>query len=335
MGEISNRFDNVLTKIDQGGYNGKEQDIFAWQPEQPPAYSQASMTSMGERAQYSERVYEPPSARAERDAHVDADWRMGTKAMVIKSVPMDCMNTIVFAIRGTATFMDWAVNLNTAPTSPAGFLDDPFNLCHAGFLSVARKMVTPVASRLRQLLEEDPSRASYSLLITGHSAGGAVAALLYSHMHASSNTASSELNAVAGCFKRIHCITFGTPPISLVPLTKPTDFARRPQFKKSLFMNFVNEGDPVTRADKAYVKSLLELFAAPAPPRIKPPSPTPNQPTALQRDHADPPSPHHYHHHILNHQHPVPNLENPLHPQLRRPHRSSPLRPAKGRESEG
>jgi hypothetical protein len=47
---------------------------------------------------------------------------MGTKAMVIKSVPMDDMNTIVFAIRGTQTFMDWAVNLRSAPVAPDGFL---------------------------------------------------------------------------------------------------------------------------------------------------------------------------------------------------------------------
>lgn len=237
-------------------------------------------------AQYSEHVYDRPTG-AERDAHVDADWRTGTKAMVIKSVPMDYMNTIVFAIRGTATFKDWAVNLNTAPTSPAGFLvrrtvlfvsrgagrvvetnqrqDDPGNLCHAGFLSVARKMVAPVARRLRQLLEEDPGRASYSLLITGHSAGGAVAALLYSHMLATSKSAESELNIVAGCFKRIHCITFGTPPVSLMPLATPDDYGRRPQLRKSLFFSFVNEGDPVPRADKAYVKSLLELLVAPPP----------------------------------------------------------------------
>ncbi|KAH6850429.1 Alpha/Beta hydrolase protein [Chaetomium sp. MPI-CAGE-AT-0009] len=325
--EISHRFDNVLTKIDCGDYNGKEHDIFAWQsaqtpaqpplPESPPAEKGSSKSSRKNQgkahpkgqttaaaavvsgsffakvdrysnsrlpmnlpplklyiptypllclaAQYSERVYEPPTARAERDAHVDADWRTGTKAMVIKSVPMDSMNTIVFAIRGTATFMDWAVNLDMTPTSPEGFLDDPGNLCHSGFLSVARKMVAPVARRLRQLLEEDPLRASYSLLITGHSAGGAVAALLYSHMLATSKAAETELNIVASCFKRIHCITFGTPPVSLVPLAKPSDYLSRPQLRKSVFLSFVNEGDPVTRADKAYVKSLLELFAAPAP----------------------------------------------------------------------
>lgn len=72
-------------------------------------------------AQYSERVYVRPAGK-ERDEHVDADWKMGTKAMVIKSVPMDDMNTIVFAIRGSQTFMDWAVNLNSSPAAPNGFL---------------------------------------------------------------------------------------------------------------------------------------------------------------------------------------------------------------------
>lgn len=218
-------------------------------------------------AQYSQRVYDNPRG-AERDAHVPSDWRTGTKAMCIKSVPMDHMNTIVFAIRGTATFMDWAVNLNMAPVSPGRFLDDPGNLCHAGFLSVAKKMVRPVAARLRQLLEQDPSRASYSLLITGHSAGGAVAALLYSHMLAVSRQAESELNILAGCFKRIHCVTFGTPPVSLLPLGKPD----RPNLRKSLFLSFINEGDPVVRADKAYVRSLLELLASPPPLLPSPPS---------------------------------------------------------------
>jgi hypothetical protein len=174
---------------------------------------------------------------------------------------MDHMSTIVFAIRGSASFMDWAVNLKTEPTSPINFLDDPGNLCHAGFLSVARKMIKPVAARLRQLLQDDPNRSCYSLMITGHSAGGAVAALLYSHMLAISEEARSELNILTGCFKRVHCVTFGAPPISLLPLEKPN----RPELRKSLFLSIVNEGDPVVRADKAYVKSLLELLSNPAP----------------------------------------------------------------------
>ena len=198
---------------------------------------------------------------------------MGTKAMMIKSIPVDHMNCIVFAIRGSQTFMDWAVNLNSVPVSPSEFLDDPGNLCHSGFLSVARKMIKPVAARLRSLLEENPSRSSCSLLMTGHSAGGAVASLLYAHMLA--EDVRSELNLLVGCFKRIHCLTFGAPPISLLPLAKPATLA----YKKSLFMSFINEGDPVPRADPAYVRSLLRLYVSPAPgsgcaltlPALKPP----------------------------------------------------------------
>jgi hypothetical protein len=211
-------------------------------------------------AQYSLNAYRKPRG-AEKDAYVDADWRIGTKAMVIKSVPIDDMNTVVFAIRGTQTFMDWAVNLNTATVSPSGFLDDPGNLCHAGFLDVARKMIRPVASRLRQMLEENPSRAACSLVITGHSAGGAVASLLFSHML--SHTTKSELNILTGCFKRVHCVTFGAPPVSLLPLSKPAGQERK--LRKNMFLSFVNEGDPVIRADKTYIRSLLELYGSPAP----------------------------------------------------------------------
>lgn len=209
-------------------------------------------------AQYSQRAYNKPSG-AERDAFVSADWRVGTKAMLIKGVAIDDMNCVVFAIRGSQTFLDWAVNLKAAPVSPGDFLDDPGNLCHQGFLSVARNMIKPVAARLRFLLEENPWRTSCSLIMTGHSAGGAVATLLYAHMLAES--VNSELNTLTGCFKRIHCMTFGSPPISLLPLTKSPIQRHR----KSLFMSFINEGDPVPRADKAYVRSLLSLYTSPAP----------------------------------------------------------------------
>lgn len=181
--------------------------------------------------------------------------------MCIKSIPMDSMHTIVFAIRGTSSFMDWAVNLNTAPMAPENFLDDAGNLCHAGFLTVARRMVGPVASRLRELLREDPARSRYSLLITGHSAGGAVASLLYAHMLARTAQARSELNVLTDSFRRVHCVTFGTPPLSLLPLMRPD----RPELKNSVFLSFINEGDPVARADKGYVMSLLELLASPVP----------------------------------------------------------------------
>ncbi|KAJ9608882.1 hypothetical protein H2200_006653 [Cladophialophora chaetospira] len=214
-------------------------------------------------AQYSNNAYLQPQSSSERKDFVSADGRSGAKAMVIKSIPCDDKKTIVFAIRGTSMFSvrDWGVNLATEPVPPVGFLDDQGNLCHSGFLRVARAMVRPIAARLRHLLEENPSRSSCSLLITGHSAGGAVASLLYAHML--STTVQSELNILTGCFKRVHCVTFGAPPMSLLPLQKPDTVDGR--LRKCLFHSFINEGDPVVRAERAYVKSLVDLLSRPIP----------------------------------------------------------------------
>ena len=209
-------------------------------------------------AQHSLSVYKRPTGK-EKEDHIAASVLHGTKAMTLKSLPIDDMNTVVFAIRGSGSFIDWAVNFRPAPTSPRGFLDDAANLCHAGFLCVAKSMVRPVADRLRTLLQEDPSRSAASLLITGHSAGGAVAQLLYAHML--SDAVESELTQLTGFFKRVHCVAFGAPPVALRPLRKPA--ARR--HAKSMFFAFANEGDPVVRADKAVLASLLKLLAMPGP----------------------------------------------------------------------
>ena len=214
-------------------------------------------------AQYSNNAYLSSQSASEQSDFVSADGRLGTKAMVIKSIPCDDKKTIVFAIRGTSMFSirDWGVNLDTEPVPPVGFLDDQGNLCHSGFLRVAKAMVRPIATRLRHLLEENPSRMSCSLLITGHSAGGAVASLLYAHML--SESVQSDLNILTGCFKRVHCVTFGAPPISLLPLQKPDTADGR--LRKCLFHSFINEGDPVVRAEKAYIKSLVDLLSRPLP----------------------------------------------------------------------
>ncbi|KAG8627529.1 hypothetical protein KVT40_005012 [Elsinoe batatas] len=224
-------------------------------------------------ARYSLSAYTPPSqsstSASEIESHIPASFLTGTKAMVLKSIPVDNQNTLVFAIRGSSSFADWAVNFRPAPASPSGFLDDAENYCHSGFLSVARSMVRPVAARLRELLEQDPSRCNSSLLITGHSAGGAVAALLYAHML--SQSVESELTILTNVFRRVHCVTFGGPPVSLLPLTKP-NFER---YRKWCFFGVINQGDPVVRASKEYVASLARLWLAsvPAPRPAEPEHP--------------------------------------------------------------
>jgi len=227
-------------------------------PYQPPfkAYLE-TWRLIGLAARASANVYANPK-KDESEHFFAADPKNGSKAMVLKSKVVDDRNIIVFSIRGSQyNYFDWATNLRQAPKAPEGFLDDEGNACHAGFLQVARAMIAPVADRLRQILEADPSRCTSSLLITGHSAGGAVASLLYMHMHA--KRVESELNILTGCFKRVHCVTFGAPPVSLLPLQKSSH--RRDD--KSLFLSIANEGDLVVRADKAYIISLGKLLAAP------------------------------------------------------------------------
>ncbi|KAJ5611069.1 alpha/beta-hydrolase [Penicillium lagena] len=199
-------------------------------------------------AQYSHQTY----VKSKPESH---------KAIVVGCA--DDKEVIVLAIRGTASLKDWAVNMDTEPKSPKGFLDDSTNLVHGGFLSAAKKMIQPIAAQLRALIAENIFRQSYSLLITGHSAGAAIAGLLYCHML--STKPDSELACVGSYFRRIHCITFGAPPSTERPLY-PTP---SPDSEQSLFYAFINEGDPVPRADKAYMRSLLSLYASPTPGDLK------------------------------------------------------------------
>lgn len=220
-------------------------------------------------------VYEDKSVAAVQRGSVNlaipASVRHATKAMTITTTAHDTTSHIILAIRGTSTFIDWATNANPTPKPPTDFLPDQGNLVHAGFLHVARSMVHSIAAQLRTLLEERPERCAHSLCLTGHSAGGAVAALLYAHIVSLNTGISSELKSVASAFRRVHCVTFGAPPVSLLPLLKPNiDRQARSEevkrLRKSVFLGFVNEGDPVVRADVGIAKSLLCLYTAPVPP---------------------------------------------------------------------
>lgn len=72
----------------------------------------------------------------------------------------------------------------------------------------------------------------------------------------------SELTHLRRFFKRVHCVTFGAPPLSLWPLQLPRSNHLSPN--RSMFFAFINEGDPVPRAEKAYILSLLDLYSSPS-----------------------------------------------------------------------
>lgn len=208
--------------------------------------------------------------------HVPPSLRLGTKAMLLALAPCTASTTptLVFAIRGSATFADWAVNFRPAPAPPNNFLDDEGNLVHSGFLAVARSSIGPTAEQLSSFLAAQTDAGKWrekgQLLLTGHSAGGAVASLLFAHMLSQSSAVRSPLKDLRAAFKRVHCVTFGVPPLSLLPLERPSladgaEVKEKKRWKKNLFFSFVNEGDPVVRADRASVRNLLELYAAPVP----------------------------------------------------------------------
>ncbi|KAF2651557.1 alpha/beta-hydrolase [Lophiostoma macrostomum CBS 122681] len=226
-------------------------------PPQLPAFNTSLPTwSMVCRAaQASQDCYDSRTL-GRKGTYTAANPKEDIKAMIVDDQLIDESRLVIVAIRGThvRSLTDWAVNKDANPATPAGFLDDEQNACHAGFLQVTKAMVGQVATQL----QEHPATASKpSLVFTGHSAGGAVAAMLYSHML--STSVSSDLTALASQFSNINCVTFGAPPLSLAPLP-------RREHNSGVFLTFANEGDPVLRlSNAAYVKSLAKLMTASPP----------------------------------------------------------------------
>jgi len=166
----------------------------------------------------------------------------------------------VVALRGSSfCIRDCSTNFQTSPDEADGFLDDGGNACHSGFLHSARAMTGPIADLLHAYCHEDEGKTDESctlprlLLLTGHSAGGAVAALLHAHMLSAH---VSPLSSFTPYFGRICCVTFGAPPSTLLPLGQ-----HRPD-TGHLIISLINDGDPVPRMDGAtYVRSILHLKA--------------------------------------------------------------------------
>lgn len=209
-------------------------------------------------AKASQDCYDSQAA-TRRGIYTAADTSKHIKAMIVDDQIVDDSRLIIVAIRGSQSqsLKDWNVNTAANPTKPIGFLDEEENACHAGFLQVAKAMVPQIATQLQQhpALSQCPT-----LLFTGHSAGGAIAAMLYSHMLSTSTSAQSELTALTNQFSSISCLTFGAPPVSQTPLL-------RREHMPGVFLAFANEGDLVLRtSNAAYFKSLAKLMTASPPP---------------------------------------------------------------------
>ncbi|KAB8265071.1 Alpha/Beta hydrolase protein [Aspergillus pseudonomiae] len=180
---------------------------------------------------------------------------------------------LVVAIRGSASAVDHMVNANYEPRNADDFIDisrlapeNSTNLqAHSGFLNSAKALDKTVSQGIKNYIRQNASEYSH-VLFTGHSAGGAVASLLFLR-HIAQESVYPEV--------RFSCITFGAPPVVTVPLLE----SPVPGVSSGVCLNIINEFDPVTRADGAYKRCLVDLIHSmynrqPSQPRSEPSSTT-------------------------------------------------------------
>ncbi|KAF4341100.1 alpha beta-hydrolase [Fusarium beomiforme] len=194
-----------------------------------------------------------------RDQIIDSSFA-GTVKLITSTVVKartdsgkdDSLPVLVLAIRGSASKMDHIVNANAQPRVTDGFITQPEGLrAHSGFLNSARALDSIVTGLVNKYLEafDMKSGKKTHILFTGHSAGGAVSQLLYLH-----HMSDQDLSQAA----RFSCVTFGAPPC----LTQPVGRQTYQPSDGTLCVNIINEFDVVTRADKPYILSLVDVARA-------------------------------------------------------------------------
>ncbi|KAL2127129.1 hypothetical protein VTI74DRAFT_11270 [Chaetomium olivicolor] len=163
---------------------------------------------------------------------------------------------LVVAIRGSASMVDHMVNANARPRDANHFIDptSPRSAgvqAHSGFLNSAQALDEAISQRIQNYIEQSAliKRASPPhILFTGHSAGGAVASLMYLRQ--------KSLSAGTRKPTRFSCITFGAPPC--VEGLSGEDNDRTAD--GSLCLNLVNEFDFVSRAQPPYILCMVNLL---------------------------------------------------------------------------
>ncbi|KAK7510156.1 Alpha/Beta hydrolase protein [Phyllosticta citriasiana] len=152
---------------------------------------------------------------------------------------------VVVAIRGTASTVDAMVNLNIAPRTAESFLFPGLEV-HAGFLGAAQALDPPVSKCISEVCRASGAR---HVLFTGHSAGAAVSSFLFLHY---------RRKGFHDVLPKSSCILFGCPP-AFRPCPTALEHDLKPNAGE-LWLNIINEYDVVSRADRPYVRSLVDLF---------------------------------------------------------------------------
>jgi len=106
---------------------------------------------------------------------------------------------IHLSFRGSVNTKNWLENLKFTKT-PFGTIKDA--QVHQGFKNIADGMLSAYSTVLKNLYNQDQYK-SYKLIITGHSAGGAVALISMLYLQ----------SALDLPFKQIHVYTYGQPRV--------------------------------------------------------------------------------------------------------------------------
>jgi hypothetical protein len=214
--------------------------------------------------------------------------------------------TLVVSVRGTSTIADHMVNMNDKPKDAgclfvSSFYTNialvAFRCCytlltalsqqkvpekgqdlkveaHSGFLACAQAIASSIAQDIDQQLAADDSISN--IIFTGHSAGGAVASLIFLHFALQDNaspqsqfqpklppstytsTTDRLTNPYPVARSKLSLITFGSAPTTTLPIRMPDLRHSHPNIGPTLAI--LNEYDMVPRADRSYIRSIVDLY---------------------------------------------------------------------------
>ncbi|KAH6958080.1 Alpha/Beta hydrolase protein [Fusarium avenaceum] len=159
-------------------------------------------------------------------------------------------NTLFVSIRGTSCKADHLVNFNRNQKDAASLFTFPGCqkeiFAHSGFLACATTLLLWLTEEIIRQVTVDDSLTH--IVFTGHSAGGAVAALVFLHFICRCPNSLSNI--------QFSLITFGAPPVTSTNITELAQSL--PQTKHILAV--VNEHDLVPRVDQSYIASIISLY---------------------------------------------------------------------------
>ncbi|KAL0782504.1 hypothetical protein CaCOL14_000410 [Colletotrichum acutatum] len=189
----------------------------------------------------------------------------GKAAALFEIVPTDPSSrckALVIAIRGSSSSIDWLVNLNSdlvecpdLVTIPESRLK-PTPKVHRGFAKCARTIAPGLVDQIKTALDENQTQdQEIEIVFTGHSAGGAVACLLFCYV------LTRQILNLSSRKVTLSCVTFGCPPLFNTDIdSRLAKLYTSSNFLLGNMLAFANDGDPISRMDAAYATELARIW---------------------------------------------------------------------------